>query len=258
MLTFTALSLLLIPLATAAAIKKPQQLLVQNALTPTIDLANQTAFKRLAIEDMNDVKFRLHHHAVKALLGDQSYLVLRKAEIRQRESEIWNYLWDHELSCDSWPDEDEDDYRFKPKIWLSGGRIFDADPEHVPRAVIDALEELSDNERKKRREIRHQEYCNVNQTDVFQSEKSGKSGLDVVTARPEPRWKVEVPEEYLQYLIPESVLEEEDKASQEAWKVRDEKGKEDILAGRRSVRDMKLPDMSKCQKFNATVWDEEY
>jgi hypothetical protein len=258
MLTVTALSSLLISLVTAAAIKEPQQLLVQDALTPTIDLTNQTAFKRLAIEDMNDVKFRLHHHAVKALLGDQSYLVLRKAEIRQRESEIWNYLWEHELSCDSWPDEDEDDYRFKPKIWLSGGRIFDADPEYVPRAVIDALEELSENERKKRREIRRQEYCNVNQTEFVQSEKSEKSGLDVITNRPEPRWKAEVPEEYLRYLIPGSVLEEEDKASQEAWKVREEKDEEDILAGRRSVRDMKLPDMSKCQKFNLTVWDEEY
>jgi hypothetical protein len=258
MLTFTALSSLLISLATAAAIKEPQQLLVQDALMLTIDLANQTAFKRLAIEDMNDVKFRLHHHAVKALLGDQSYLVLRKAEIRQRESEIWNYLWEHELSCDSWPDEDEDDYRFKPKIWLSGGRIFDADPEHVPRTVIDALEELSENERNKRREIRHQDYCNVNQTGIVQREKSEVSGLAVVTNRPESRWKVEVPEEYLKYLIPESVLEEEDKASQEVWKIRDEEDKEDILAGRRSVRNMKLPDMSKCQKINVTVWDEEY
>lgn len=258
MLTSTALSSLLISLATAAVIKEPQQLLVQDALKPTIDLSNQTAFKRLAIEDMNDVKFRLHHHAVKALLGDQSYLVLRKAEIRQRESEIWNYLWEHELSCNSWPDEDEDDYQFKPKIWLSGGRVFDADPEHVPQAVIDALEELSETEWKKRREIRHQDYCHVNRTDVVQSKKSEQSGLDVVTNRPEPRWKVEVPKEYLQYLIPESVLEEEGKKSQEAWKVRDERDKEDILAGRRSVRDMKLPDMSKCQKFNMTVWDEEY
>ena len=140
---------MLISLSAAAVIREPQQLLVQDAhdvLMPKIDLTNQTAFKRLAIENMSDAKFRLHHHAVKALIGDQSYLLLRNAEMEQRRSEVWDYLWDQKLSCNSWPEEDTDEYRWKPKIWLSGGRVFDVDPEHVPQNVIDALNELSEGE----------------------------------------------------------------------------------------------------------------
>jgi hypothetical protein len=256
MLTVATFSSLLLSLATAAVIREAQQPLFEVAAMPMIDLTNQTAFKRLAIEDMSHAKFRLHHHAVKTLLGDESYLTLRMAEIEQRESEIWTFLWDHELSCDSWMDEDGDDYQYKPRVWMSGGRVFDADPEHVPQDVIDALEGLSEREWEKRRESRRQDYCNVNQTNSANDEKSDERGL--VTNDSGPRWKVGVPEEYLQYLIPESALEEEGEMSRKAWKARDEKNKNEILAGRRSVRDMKIPDLSKCEKLEMRVWHDDY
>jgi hypothetical protein len=256
MLTFATFSSLLLSLATAAVIREAQQPLFEVDAIPMIDLTNQTAFKRLAIEDMSNAKFRLHHHAVKTLLGDQSYLTLRMAEIEQRESEIWNFLWNHELSCDSWMDEDTDDYQYKPRIWMSEGRVFDADPEHVPQDVIDALEKLTEREWEKRRELRRQDYCNVNRTNEAHDEKSDDRGL--VTNDSGPRWKVEVPEEYLQYLISETALEDEGKRSREAWKAGDEKNKQEILAGRRSVRDMKMPNLSKCEKLEVRVWHDDF
>jgi len=147
MLTFAAFSSLLVSLAAAAAIRDAQQPLFEVAAIPTIDLKNQTAFKRLAIEDMSNAKFRVHHHAVKTLIGDQSYIMLRQAEIQQRESEIWTYLWDHELDCNAWydgdEDEDEDKYQRQEKIWMSDGRVFDADPARVPQEVIDTLNNLT-------------------------------------------------------------------------------------------------------------------
>jgi hypothetical protein len=264
MLTSAAFSSLLVSLAAAAAIRDAQQPLSEVAAIPMIDLKNQTAFKRLAIEDMSNAKFRVHHHAVKALLGDQSYITLREAEIEQRESEIWTYLWDHELDCNSWQDEDEDedkdtdDFKRHPKIWMSGGRVFDADPARVPQDVIDTLHNLTETEWKNRSEWRHQRYCEAQQNKTGHDEKSEDSGLELVTKESAPKWKVEVPEEYSQYLIPESVIEEEDRMWQEAWKAKDEKKKQEILAGRRSVRDMKLPDLSKCVKFDMQVWDEDY
>jgi hypothetical protein len=262
MLTSAAFSSLLFSLAAAAAIKDAQQPLFETAAIPMIDLKNQTAFKRLAIEDMSNAKFRVHHHAVKALLGDQSYITLRKAEIEQRESEIWTYLWDHELDCDSWQDEDEDKdedkYQSQEKIWMSDGRVFDADPGRVPQEVIDTLHNLTETEWKKRREWRLQNYCNTHQNETTHEEKSDESGLELVTKESGPKWKAEVPEEYLQYLIPESVLDEENTMWHEAWKAKEEKKKQEILAGKRSVRDIKLPDLSKCTKIEVQVWDEVY
>lgn len=73
MLTSTALSPLVSLAAAAVMVKEPQQPLVHDAHDiplPTIDLTNQTAFKRLAIEDISDARFRLYHYAAKALLGD--------------------------------------------------------------------------------------------------------------------------------------------------------------------------------------------
>lgn len=262
MLTTTALSLLVSLAAAAVISKQPQQVLVQDVQDvplPMIDFTNRTALKRLAIEDMSDAKFRLHHHAAKALLGDQSYLLLRTAEMEQRRSEVWDYLWNQNLSCNSWPEEDANGYQWKPKIWLSGGRVFDADPERVPQDVIDALNELSEREWKNRRETRHQSYCNVNQTEVVQHDgKSKKSDLELAVKDSGPTWKVEVPEEYLQYLISDSDLEDEDRRLEEAWKAQEEREKQDILAGRRSVRDMKMPDLSKCEKMEMQFWTDDY
>ncbi|KAH0394045.1 hypothetical protein KCU89_g11779, partial [Aureobasidium melanogenum] len=213
-----------------------------------------TSFKKLAVEDMSDAKFRLHHHAVKAMLGDESYLLLRKAEIRARRSEIWDYLWEHELDCGDWMNEDDEEEDFyRPTVYLSGGRVFDADPKSVPQDVIDALEKLSQREWELRSELHHERYCNVNQTDNPLSEKI----VGDVSKKAEPEWKAIVPEEYLQYQIPDSVLEIERKASDDKWKAKDEKHKQDILAGRVSVRNMKMPDLSKCEKLEIHVWDDD-
>jgi len=259
-LTSAAFSSLLVTLAAAAAIRDAQQPLFEATAIPIIDLKNQTAFKRLAIEDMSNAKFRVHHHAVKALLGDQSYITLRKAEIEQRKSEIWTYLWDHELNCNAWQDEDEDEdeYQSQPKIWMSDGRVFDADPARVPQEVIDTLNNLTETEWKKRREWRLHNYCDIHQNQTAHDEKSDVRGLERVTEKSRPKWKAEVPEEYLRYLIPESTLEKEDRMWEELWKAKDEKKTREILAGKRSVRDMKLPDLSKCTKTEMQVWVEDY
>jgi hypothetical protein len=262
MLISAAFSSLLFSLTAAAAIRDAQQPLLEVAAVPTIDLKNQTAFKRLAIEDMSNAKFRIHHHAVKTLIGDQSYIMLRQAEIQQRESEIWTYLWDHDLDCNSWYDEDEDEdkdnFERHARIWMSGGRVFDADPTRVPQDVIDTLHNLTETEWKTRREWRHQQYCEVQQNKTVRDEKSEDRGVKLVTQESGPKWRVEVPEEYLKYLIPESQIEEEDRMWEEAWKAKDQKKKQEILAGRRSIRDMKLPDLSKCTKIEIQVWDEDY
>ncbi|KAI4853990.1 hypothetical protein E4T44_00485 [Aureobasidium sp. EXF-8845] len=260
MLTFAACSSLLVSLAAAAAIRDAQQPLLEVAAVQMIDLKNQTAFKRLAIEDMSNAKFRVHHHAVKALLGDQSYITLRKAEVQQREAEIWTYLWNYDLDCDSWQDEedDEDKYQSQPRIWMSDGRVFEADPALVPQDVINTLHNLTESEREYRRERRHQQYCEVQQNKTAQEESSEESGLELITKGSGPEWKAKVPEEYLRYLISESTLEEEDRIWQEVWKAKEEKKKQEILAGRRSVRDMKLPNLSKCVKYDVQAWDGDY
>ncbi|KAH0150050.1 hypothetical protein KCU67_g10824, partial [Aureobasidium melanogenum] len=127
MLTSAATFSLLVSLASAAAVANPQQLLVQDVSVPALDPINQTSFKKFAVEDMSDARFRLHHHAVKAMLGDESYLLLRKAEIEARESDIWDYLWKHELSCGDWMNEDDEEEEdpYRPKVYMSGGRVFD-------------------------------------------------------------------------------------------------------------------------------------
>jgi len=103
-----------------------------------------------------------------------------------------------------------------------------------------------------------QDYCDIHQNKTAPEEKSDESGVEVVTKKYVPKWKVEVPEEYMQYLIPESILEEEDRMWQEHWKAKEEKKEQEILAGKRSVRDMKLPDLSKCTKTEMQVWVEDY
>ncbi|CAD0096019.1 unnamed protein product [Aureobasidium mustum] len=260
MLTSAATFSLLASMAAAAAVQTPQQLLVQDATIPTI---NQTTFRKFAIEDMSDAKFRLHHHAAKTLLGEDSYLLLRTAELDARENDIWQYLWENEWDCGDWysgdGDEDEDDH-YTPKVYMSDGRVFDADPKSVPQQVIDALEKLSESEWKVRRELQNERYCNanVNHTNDASDEHFGKSSKTDAKPVSEPKWKAEVPEQYLQYLIPESVLQEERKASVDAWKAKDEKHKQDILAGRVSVRNTKMPDLLKCEKMEPPIFDDEY
>ncbi|KAG9601124.1 hypothetical protein KCU77_g280, partial [Aureobasidium melanogenum] len=246
---------LLLSLAAAAAVAVPQQLLVQDVSKPAFNQINQTSFKKFAIEDMSDAKFLLHHHAVKALIGDESYLLLRKAELETRESEVWDYLWEHEFNCGDWMNEDEEEEDlWRPKVYLSGGRVFDADPKSVPQDVIDALEKLSQSEWELRSELNHERFCNVNQTDNSLGEKI----VGDVSKKAEPEWKAIVPEEYLQYQIPDTVLEMERKASNDKWKAKDEERKQDILAGRVSVRNMKMPDLSKCKKMEVHVWHDDY
>ncbi|KAH0384064.1 hypothetical protein KCU92_g4836, partial [Aureobasidium melanogenum] len=254
MLTSAAIFSLLVSLASAAAVANPQQLLVQDASIPALNHINQTSFKKLAVEDMSDARFRLHHHAVKVLIGDESYVLLRKAEISARRSEVWDYLFEHELDCGNWMnvDEDEEEDLYRPKVYLSGGRIFDADPKRVPQDVIDALLDIDKRERALRSQLYRERHCNFNETAGVFDEKP------VGVEKAEPKWKIAVPEEYLQYQIPDSVLEEENKSWDDAWKAKDEKHKQDILAGRVSVRNMKMPDLSKCEKLEVHVWHDDY
>lgn len=57
-------------------------------------------------------------------------------------------------------------------------------------------------------------------------------------------WMVTVPDEYMQYQIPESVVDD-------AWRAKEARGKKDILAGKLSVRNVEMPDLSKCKKVKA-------
>ncbi|CAD0091024.1 unnamed protein product [Aureobasidium vineae] len=247
MLTVAALSSLILSLATAAAIKEPQQLLVDpEAMDPAV---GQADFKKFAIEDMSDAKFRLHHHAAKTLLSDQSYLVLREGEIERRQSEIWNYLWSLGLDCGYWPDGETEGSQEEPvRVYMSSGRIFDADPERVPQDAVVALQNLTEQEHKNRRDMRRRQMCNFDQSDNDNDKKSS-SDDDGSVRVPEPTWKVTVPDEYMQYLIPDSVLDEENQKIENCWREKAEKEKKDILAGKKSVRDLKMPDLSKCKKF---------
>lgn len=257
MLTFAAPFTLLFSSAAAAAVANPQQLLIQDASVPALDHINQTTFRQFAIEDMSEAKFRLHHHAVKAMLGDESYLLLRKAEMDTRESDIWDYLWEHELDCGDWMNEDEDDYEplYPQRIYLSGRRIFDADPKRVPQDVIDALLEIDKRESMLRSELHRERFCKVNQT---KDNAVDEEDVIIVPEKGEPKWKVAVAEEFLQYQIPDSILEMERKSRDEEWKAKDEERKQDILAGRVSVRNMKIPDLSKCEKLEVHVWHDDY
>lgn len=257
MLTSAAKFSLLLSSAVAVAITNQQQLLVQNSSIPALDHINQTSFRKFAIEDMSDAKFRLHHHAVKAMLGDESYLLLRKAEMEARESDTRDYLWEHELDCGHWMNEDEDTYDslYGQRIYLSDRRIFDADPKRVPQDVIDAFLEIEERESMLRSESHRERFCNVKQTKDNAVDEEDEI---MVPEKGEPRWKIAVPEEYLQYKIPDSILEAEDNARYENWKAKDEERKQDILAGRVSVRNMKMPDLSKCEKLEVHVRDDDY
>ncbi|KAI4732977.1 hypothetical protein E4T50_16470 [Aureobasidium sp. EXF-12298] len=242
MLVLTAISSLLLPLASAAVIGQSQQPLTSETANLTVDLT----VKKFAIDDMSDTKFRLHHVAARALLGDASYIVLREAEIEQRQQEIWQFLWNNELRCSDWGMNTKDELvsEYRPKIWFSDDRVFDADPAHVLQEVIAALEKLLEQEWKERKDMRRQRMCNVPET----VDKDTMAMSRDIPGVPEADWHITIPEEYMQYLIPQSVIEEEDKRDGELWQERHELNRKNILAGTRSIRDMEMPDLSKCTK----------
>lgn len=256
MLTSAATFSLLLSSAAAAAITNQQPFLIQDVSIQEVDHIDQMTFKKFAIEDMSDAKFLLHHHTAKALLGDESYLLLRKAEMEARESDVWGYLWDHELDCGDWMTEDEDDDNlYRERIYLSGGRVFDADTKRVPQDVIDALLDIEERDSVLRRESHRESSWGLDQA---KDNEAGEEDVFAVPETDEPGLIVAVPEEYLQYQIPNSVLEEDIKARDDAWKARDEKRNQDILAGRVSVRNMKMPDFSKCERMEPIMWHEGY
>ncbi|KAG9945046.1 hypothetical protein KCU85_g7544, partial [Aureobasidium melanogenum] len=252
MLTSVATFSLLVSLASAAAVAKSQKLLIQDASVPALDHINQTSFKRFAIEDMSDAKFGLHHHAVKALIGDESYLLLREAELQARESEVWDYLWEHDLNCGDWMNDDEDEIesQFPERIYLSDRRIFDSDPKRVPQEVIDGLLAIDRRESEIRSQMYRESYCNPKENTGASDEET--VGVDKDNEK--PTWEIDVPEEYLQYQIPDSVLKSEREVRNEKWKAEEEQRKQDILAGKVSVRNMKMPDLSKCKKLEDVVF----
>lgn len=246
MLSTITLYSLLLPLAVGAALKDTQVPLVQNSLGPSLEHGNLTGlpFKKFLIEEMGDVKYLLHHHAAKALLGDQSYVLLRQAEIQERESAVWEYLWNHDLYCEDRP-ESSSYSDGPPKIYMSDGRVFDADPEHVPQDVIVALQELEEQESKRRMEFRRHRYCELTRPD--------DASDHVVEAMPdttEDEWKIDIPEEYLRYLIPRSVQDEEDQRMDSYWQEKQKEDEKKILAGGKSVRNVELPDLRRCKKLD--------
>lgn len=242
MLTLSAILPLIIPLASAAVIAQSQQLLASN-VTNLTDVLN---VKKFAIEDMSAAAFRIHHMAAKALLGDSSYIALRNAEINQREQDIWQSVWKHELRCHDWGMDTEDRPLFeqRPKLWFSDDRVFDVDPAHVPQEAITALKGLAEKERKNRRDMRLQRMCNTTQT----VDKGSMAMSSAPSGVFEDDWHITIPDEYMQYLIPQGVIEEEDRLMEKLWTEQDELNKKKILAGTRSVRDMKMLDLSKCTK----------
>ncbi|KAH0285127.1 hypothetical protein M436DRAFT_67760 [Aureobasidium namibiae CBS 147.97] len=246
MLTAALTSSLLLSFASAAAIGNSQQPLDQNGTNATIDHVDQAAFQKFPIEAMSDTVFRLHHHAAKALLSDQSYVVLRQGEIWKRRSEIWHYLRKHDLDCQDWMDAEMGDSRDnRRRIFMSGGRIFDADPERVPQEVIAALQNLADREHENRLGMRCQKLWNATHTDdsnTDQGKMSFRDRFNQEHGTPDQSWMIPTPNEYIQYQIPESVLED-------MWKASEEREKQDILAAKLSVRNVELPDLRKCKRL---------
>ncbi|KAI5247573.1 hypothetical protein E4T43_02047 [Aureobasidium subglaciale] len=256
MLSLTPLSLL-IPLSTSFVIKAIQKPLLppQTTLTPSLSNISIPTVERFPIEDMSDTAFHVHHAATKHLLGERAYLLLRKAELESREDEIWNWIWENDLDCGNWADEGLDDYEYQPRIWLSDNRVFNVDPNVVPQHIITGIEDLATQEWKTRLEMRQSSYCSEDPYDNSKDgEKSSKSNLEAA----EPAWKVVVPDEYLVYQIPASVLDQEMGKEQEVWEARAENKKQDILAGRLSVRDMKVPDLTKCEMLAAHDREKGY
>ncbi|KAH0339558.1 hypothetical protein KCU81_g7146, partial [Aureobasidium melanogenum] len=252
MLTSVATFSLLVSLASAAAVAKSQKLLIQDASVPVLDHINMTSFKKFAIDDMSEAKFRLHHHAVKALIGDESYLLLRQTELQARENEVWEWIWDHDLDCGDWMNEDEDEIEshYPERIYLSGRRIFDIDPKRVPQDVIDGLFAIDRRKGEIRSQMYRESYCSLKETADASDAKTYGVGKD----KDEPKWKIDVPEEYLQYQIPDSILEIEEETRDLKWKAEEEKRKQDILTGKVSVRNMKMPDLTKCKKLEEDVY----
>ncbi|KAG9664123.1 hypothetical protein KCU64_g887, partial [Aureobasidium melanogenum] len=241
MLTIAVLSSLL-SLASAAAIRDPPQPLSQAGMDPALDYVDQAGFVKFPIEVMSDTAFRLHHHAAKALLGDKSYVILREGEIWKRRSEIWEYLERHNLHCQDWLDaEMEISQENGRRIFMTGGRIFDADPDHVPQDVIVALQELSEQEDKNATEMRRQRYCNATGFDGQYGNMSLEDDTIEGGVALDQSWMVTIPSEYIQYQIPESVVDD-------AWSAKEAQDKKDILTGKLSVRDVEMPDLSKCKK----------
>ncbi|KAH0383226.1 hypothetical protein KCU92_g5542, partial [Aureobasidium melanogenum] len=241
MLTIAVLSSLL-SLASAAAIKDPQQPLFQDGMNTALDHVDQAGFVRFPIEAMSDTVFRLHHHAAKAFLGDQSYIVLREGEIWKRRSEIWNYLEEHNLDCQEWLDaEMEISQENGRRIFMSGGRIFDADPKRVPEDVIAALQKLSEQEHENAMGMRCQKFCNTTQFDGGDSRMSSEDATNEGRATLDQSWMVKIPDEYMQYQISKADLDD-------LWKAKEDQDKKDILVGKLSVRNVEMPDLSKCKK----------
>ncbi|KAG9569170.1 hypothetical protein KCU71_g3017, partial [Aureobasidium melanogenum] len=241
MLSIAVLSSLL-SLASAAAIRDPQQPLFQHGMNPALDHVDQAGYVRFPIEVMSDTVFRLHHHAAKAFLGDQSYVVLREGEIWKRRSEIWNYLEEHNLDCQEWLDAElevsQDNGR---KIVMPGGRTFDADPKRVPEDVIAALQKLSDQEHENAMEMRRHKFCNTTQFDGGDSRVSSEDDTNEDRPTLDQSWMVTVPDEYMRYQISKADLND-------MWKAKEDQDKKDILAGKLSVRDVEMPDLRKCKK----------
>ncbi|KAK5999685.1 hypothetical protein QM012_005091 [Aureobasidium pullulans] len=242
MLTTAIIASFLLSFASTAAIGEPQQPLVQNGTNPALEHAEQAGFQRFPIEAMSDTVFRLHHHAAKALLGEGSYVILREGEIWKRRSEIFQYLDKHNLDCQEWMDaEMEMSQENGRKIFMSGGRIFDADPERVPQDVIAALCRLMEQEHENARDMRRQELCNTTQADSGYGKMASEDGLNEDRAATDQSWAVTIPDEYMQYRISEADLDA-------IWEAREDQDRRKILAGELSVRDVEMPDLRKCKK----------
>lgn len=110
-------------------IRGPQRPLIQDGINPALDHVDQAGLVKFPIESMSHTAFRLRDRAAEALLGDKSYVILR-GEFWKRRSEIWEYLEKHNMDCQEWLDAEMEIFQENGRrIFTTGGRIFDADPE---------------------------------------------------------------------------------------------------------------------------------
>lgn len=183
-------------------------------------------FIPFVIETMSNAHFKLHHKFTKAFLGERSYLMLRRAEIDQRTSDIDEFVYGQDWNCPGWP-IDASVLSWEKVVHLPDGRMFDMDPLRVPEDVRAGLTNISDSA-----------YETVRSWGCFANWDQNKGDE-----------RFQIPEEYLQYEVLPEAMEEFWKESDRKYLACREKQDRKILRGEWSVRDIVVPDLWKCTKI---------
>lgn len=204
------------------------------------------------IESMSPQEWYKHHEAVKSLLGDQSYVLLRQAEIGVKESEILDYIFGNSFECENYPPTPFTSELPKRLRFISG-RVFDVDDETVPYDVITALRKLHEEESKVFETfiMANSKVCDGSRDsgsepeEVEEEDKGCPVGFWGVL--PQKLW-VKIPEDYQKYQITRAQEEEDYREMDVMWTKFRKAEERRILAGEYSVRDMALPDPELCMK----------